>query len=614
MGCRSASQGRERQTPRPNGMSPPGQPIARAPAHTPGRGQAASRPTPAAGRILVVLSALLLGCGQPAQPPAPPPGASPSGTNHSAVARTPTAPIPADPADLFEDVTAQAGLRFTHQLCGSHVANILQSNGAGGAVLDFDRDGWMDLYLVNSGPLDGVTQHPAGTTKEPNRLFRNRRNGTFEDVTEKSGLAAPGYGVTAAVGDYDNDGYPDVYVVNVGTNRLYRNRRDGTFEDVTTRTGVGDPGTGIAAVWADFDNDGHLDLFVANYLTFDPNYRLYFQPDGFPNALAYKPETNRLYRNRGDGTFEDATAVSGVAVPGHRAMCATAFDADLDGDADLYISNDLSPNLLLLNDGTGRFEEVGAKRGVAFNALGEAAGSMGATVGDADGDGLPDILVTRFGYGSLYAPTPQGVYSDRMVASGLGAITAQFVAWGGVFLDFDNDRDQDLFIANGDAHYLVGWQSLLLENRGDGTFTDAADRGGAVFHAKLRGRGAATLDLDNDGRMDLLMTAMADRPFLLRNRCSTPDHWLTLRLEGTRGNRDGFGAVIRVEAGGKTTTHLARASTTFLMQSDPRVHIGLGTATRAEQVLIRWPSGTTQRLAHLEADQILVVREPEQAP
>jgi hypothetical protein len=525
-----------------------------------------------------------------------------------------TPAIAAGTGDGFVDVTKQAGLRFVHQLCDERIVNILESNGAGGVVLDVDQDGWMDLFLVNSGPLEGVTHAAPGTVRQPNRLFRNRRDGTFEDATVKAGLTGSGYGVTAAAGDFDNDGFPDLYVVNVGKNLLYRNRGDGTYEDVTEKAGVGHPGTGISAVFADVDRDGLLDLFVANYLQFDPTYRLFFQPDGFPNALAYKPEFNVLYRNRGDGTFEDVSEASGIRIEGHRAMCVTVCDADLDGSPDFYISNDLSPNLLLLNDGHGKFRDVAAERGVAFNALGEAAGSMGATVGDANGDGLPDFLVTRFGYGSLYLGGTNGLFADRMIASGLGAITAQFVAWGGVFVDFDNDRDEDIFIANGDAHYLVGWQSLLLENLGNGAFTDAAEKGGAVFHAKLRGRGAATLDFDNDGRPDLLMTAMADRPFLLRNQGPRELHWLKLQLEGTRSNRDGFGSMLRVTAGDRTTLHACRASTTFLMQGDPRVHIGLGAATRADRIEIRWPSGLVQTLENVAADQILRVKEPASRP
>lgn len=579
------------------------------------------------GSVLVagVTVGILGGCG-PASAPSDPSGsgtsatpraaassASSPGISASAVASLPadgTPPIEPGEKDWFRDVSKQAGLRFVHQLCDERIVNILESNGAGGAVLDIDQDGWLDLYLVNSGPLEGVTHAPPGTARQPNRLYRNRGDGTFEDVTLKAGLAGSGYGVTAAAGDYDNDGDSDLFVVNVGRSQLFRNRGDGTFDDVTGKAGVGHSGTGIGAVFADVDNDGLLDLFLANYLQFDPNYRLYFQPDGFPSALAYKPELNVLYRNRGDGTFEDISERSGIQIAGHRAMSVMAFDADLDGDSDFYVSNDLSPNLLLLNDGRGVFRDVAVERGVAFNALGEAAGSMGATAGDANGDGWPDILVTRFGYGSLYFGGGQGLYTDQMMASGLAAITAQYVAWGGAFLDFDNDRDEDVFIANGDAHYLVGWQSLLLENRGDGTFSDAAEKGGAVFRSKLRGRGAASLDFNNDGLPDLLMTAIADRPFLLKNQGPREGHWLTLQLEGTRSNRDGLGAIVRVTAGGRTTLHLHRASTSFIMQGDPRVHVGLGSEARVDRLEIRWPSGQVQILEQPTVDRILRVREP----
>jgi hypothetical protein len=579
--------------------------------------------TGAVALFLGLLLGSLTGCERPATPgpAASPTSSAPSPTAAaSASASGPAAkgaglgtvqpPIPAGATDLFEDVTGRAGLGFVHQLCDDHVSNIIESNGAGGAILDFDGDGWVDIFLVNSGPLEGVTKSGPGVVREPNRLYRNRGDGTFEDVTARAGVAGSGYGTAATAGDYDNDGRPDLYVACVGKNQLYRNRGDGTFEDVTDRAKVGDAGTGIGAVFVDVDQDGRLDLFVANYLTFDPKYRLYFQPDGFPNALAYKPEFNVLYRNRGDGTFEDVSESSGIRIAGHRAMSVTSGDLDLDGDMDFYLSNDLSANLLLLNDGKGRFAEVGAKVGVAFNALGEAAGSMGATVGDANGDGRPDLLVTRFGYGSLYLGTPQGIFADHMMASGLGAITAQFVAWGGAFFDFDNDRDEDVFIANGDAHYLVGWQSLLLENRGDGTFEDAATKGGAVFQAKLRGRAAATLDFDNDGRVDLLMTSLADRPLLLRNRAPAGAHWLLVRLQGTRSNRDGYGSRLRVTAGGRTTLHQARAATSFLMQSDPRVSIGLGAADRVSELEIRWPSGQVQVLKDVPADQVLTVTEP----
>jgi len=522
-----------------------------------------------------------------------------------------TPPVTAGPNDLFEDVTVKAGIGFVHQYCDSKIANILESNGAGGTWLDYDGDGLMDLFLVNSGPLSGVTHQPPGTARQPNRLYRNRGDGTFEDVTHKAGLEGAGYCTSAIAADYDNDGHTDLFVVSVGRCYLYHNRGDGTFEDVTEKAGVANEGgTGIGAVFFDADNDGYLDLFVANYLTFDPNYQLYFNPDAYPGPLSYKPQFNKLYRNRGNGTFEDVSESSGVKIPGHRAMSVAVLDYNQDGAPDLYISNDGTPNLLLVNDGKGHFKDVAPEAGVAFNAMGEAAGSMAATVGDCNGDGYADILVTRLGYGSLYMGTAKGIYNDSMMASGLGSLTAQFVGWGGCFLDFDNDGDLDIFIANGDAHYLVGWESLLLENRGDGTYTDAAAKGGAYFKTKVRARGSAVADYDNDGRMDIIVSTMGDRPFLLHNRDQSGNHWLTLDLEGTRSNRDGFGAQVSLTAGAKTYLAQARCAFGFLMQSDRRLHFGLGKATTVERLQIKWPSKQVQELTNLKADQIVKVREP----
>jgi len=561
-----------------------------------------------AGGILVICVVLLL-AGWFAKRMASKPAVS--GLPASVPALTLTPPVVAGPNDLFEDVTAKAGIEFVHQYCDSKIANILESNGAGGTWLDYDGDGLMDLYLVNSGPLSGVTHQTPGTPRQPNRLYRNRGDGTFEDVTRKAGLEGAGYCTSAVAADYDNDGHTDLFVAGVGRCYLYHNRGDGTFEDVTQKAGVAnEDGTGIGAVFFDADNDGYLDLFVANYLTFDPNYQLYFNPDAYPGPLSYKPQFNKLYRNRGNGTFEDVSESSGIKIPGHRAMSVAVLDYNQDGAPDLYISNDGTPNLLLVNDGKGHFKDVALEAGVAFNAMGEAAGSMAATVGDCNGDGYADILVTRLGYGSLYMGTAKGIYDDRMMASGLGSLTAQFVGWGGCFLDFDNDGDLDIFIANGDAHYLVGWESLLLENRGDGTYTDAATQGGTYFKTKVRARGSAVADYDNDGRMDIIVTTMGDRPFLLHNRDQSGNHWLSLDLEGTRSNRDGFGAQVAVTAGGKTYFAQSRCAFGFLMQSDRRLHFGLGKATSVDRVEIKWPSKQVQELTNIKADQILKVREP----
>lgn len=550
--------------------------------------------------ILIGVFAFAVGCRE--RKPA-----APITSEHGRFTITP--PIIGGPNDWFEDVTARSGINFVQQFCDKRIANILESNGSGAAALDFDNDGFMDVYIVNPGPLDGVTHQAQGTKRDPNRVFRNKGDGTFEDVTTKAGVAGHGYSFTAVAADYDNDGFSDLYVVNIGKNILYRNRGDGTFEDVTDKAGVGDPGTGIAAVWFDCDRDGRLDLFVANYLTYDPNYNLYFNPDSYPGPLSYKAELNVLYRNKGDGTFENISETSGIRIAGHRGMAVSAFDANEDGFEDLYICNDATPNLLLLNDGKGHFSDVGVKSMVAFNAQGEAAGSMAAAVGDYNGDQHLDILVSRLGYGSLYTARGGCMFEDRMVASGVGRITAQYVGWASHFVDVDNDGDLDAIVVNGDPHHMVGWESLLLENGGDGSFSDAAEKGGAYFKTKVRGRGGVVADFDNDGRIDLLVTTIADRAILLRNRSPQTNHWLTLALQGVKSNRDGFGARIKIVAGEKSQTSEARCVAGFLGSSDQRVHFGLGAASRVDLIEIRWPSGTVQKLENVVADRILKIRE-----
>ena len=525
--------------------------------------------------------------------------------------RLPTPPIAAKPGDLFEDVTRKAGIDFVHQFPHQRIANILLSNGAGAVVFDYDNDGFVDLYLLNWGPLEGVTSVPPGTPRQPNRLYHNRGDGTFEDVTAKAGLAGSGFASAATAGDYDNDGHADLYVAGIGCSQLFRNRGDGTFEDVTAKAGVGHGGAGISATWLDFDNDGFLDLYVVNYLTYIPEKESEQNPGAYPGPLAYAGQANVLYRNRGDGTFEDVTQAAGLYSPGHRGMSVSAFDANRDGCVDLYVSNDDTPNQLFLNDGKGHFTEVATDAGVAFNSIGEAPGSMNTAIADADGDGFPDLFVTRFGYGSLYVRTPNGHYDDRIWTSGLGRLTQRYVGWGGEFLDYDNDGDMDLVVANGSAFVLDGTSTLLLESQGNATFADASARGGVFFQTPVNGRGNAALDFDNDGRIDFLITALADRPFLLHNRVVNGNHWLTLQLEGTRSNRSGYGALLKLVAGDLTLQSEARCPTGFLTQSDARPHFGLGTRTKLDRLEVRWPSGRTQVLTNLAVDQILKVKEPQ---
>jgi hypothetical protein len=562
------------------------------------------RPGLPLGFFLALALGIATGCGRqdrpdPAQSTTP---ATPSGQS---------VPSTLPSAAVFRDVTREARLEFVHQLADGDLTNIMESDGAGGTVLDYDGDGWMDLYLVNSGPDPIMSDAPPDTPRHPNRLFRNLGNRTFADVTEQAGVAGHGFGTTAAAADYDNDGDTDLLVVNFGSVILYQNQGDGTFRDVTEAAGLNNPRAGISATFLDVDRDGWLDLFVANYLVFDPTLNVEpGSPQPYPGPLAYPPEYNVLYRNRGDGSFADVSEASGIRIPDHRAMSVTALDFDLDGDVDLYVSNDGTPNLLLDNDGQGRFRDVGWQRGVAFNQFGDAAGSMGAAVADVNRDGFPDILVTRFGQASLYLNSKGGFFEDRITASGILDVSSQLVGWGGNFLDFDNDGDPDIFIANGDPHFLKGMPPLLLENRGDATFTSAGPRAGPFFQTLVNGRGSGAVDFDNDGRRDVVITTLGGPAILLRNELESGHHWLTLQLEGTRSNRDGFGALVQVMAGGRTLAAEARCPTVYVFQQETRLHFGLGPAKVVERIAIRWPSGQLQELTQVAVDQILAIREP----
>ncbi len=525
-----------------------------------------------------------------------------------------TPPIPAGAGDWFADVTAEAGLDFVHVLADGAMDNLVEALGSGACVLDYDADGRQDLYLVNqvwqegisSGQLSGGArpEGPAPTGK----LYRNLGHGRFQDVTAATRLDRPCFGLGAAAADYDNDGDVDLYVCCAGSNLLWQNQGDGTFQERAASAGVaevaGDSGLSTGAAFVDLDNDGLLDLYVADYAIYDPNYKLYYQPQGFPGPLAYDPDPDHYYRNLGQGRFEDATTSAGFDVMPGRAMGVTAGDLDADGDVDLFVANDATANFLFVNDGHGRFTEEARQRGTAFGVNGDAAGSMTGAIADYDGNGLLDLMVTDTSYGSLYMGVQGGkLFEDRVVASGLAALCAQYVSWGAAVIDYDRDTDPDVLVVNGDLFFRTGREALLLENSGNGAFTDASGHGGAYFRQKLPARAAVPMDMDDDGDLDVLVTLVGDRPVLLSNQIPSTNHWIGLSLAGTRTNVLGFGARVSVTAGGRTWTRLHLPASGYLCQGDPRLIFSLGELASVDRVEVTWPTGAHSVLERPAADQ-----------
>ena len=558
------------------------------------------RPTTAA-RVVLALSVVAAGCGGERQ-------------NRSGAPSGPAVGLPAAAArsGLFQDVTEASGIDFVHHSGDGTMDNIVEAVGSGGCVLDYDGDGKQDVYLVDQGWRAGVSRGEPSGRSPSSRLYRNRGDGSFEDVTARARVGDDGFCFAAIAGDVDGDGRVDLYVLRTGPNRLYRNRGDGTFEDTTERAGVGDPGCSVAGTFLDADHDGDLDLYVGNYLAFDPAYRLYYSADGFPGPLAYTAQPDTFYRNRGDGTFEDASVASGIrAVPPGRAMGVVSFDANGDGHADVYVANDGSAKFLWLGDGTGGFREAAVEAGVAFGFYGEATASMAGSVGDADLDGLPDLLVTDNSFGSFYRNLGGGRFQDRVRAVGFAQHASAWAHWGGGFLDVDDDGDLDVYAAAADLHYATGRPDLLLENRGDGTYADLSERGGPWFRAERVSRGGLIFDMDDDGRLDLLVTNVGDRPALLRNVATTGNHWLKIALVGVPPFRPANGARVVVEAGGRRQVRRNDMPGAYLGQHDARLHFGLGSATRVDSLEITWPDGTTQTLTDVEADRVLTIVQKE---
>ena len=527
----------------------------------------------------------------------------------------------------FVDITQQSHVDFIGEASHTSRKYLIETMGSGVALFDYDNDGRLDIFFANGAPLSDPT--PKGTIPQKtgpkywNRLYHQKADGTFEDVTEKAGLKGIGYDMGVAVGDYDNDGYEDLFVTGLGGNHLYHNNGNGTFTDVTQSSGTGGSGWSTSATWVDLDNDGLLDLIVLRYMKWDlddiwcgehtEGRRSYCHPDVF------QPIASLVYHNDGHGHFTEVAAKIGLDRPG-KGLGVSIGDFDGDGKVDVAIANDSMVEYLYRGKGDGTFEELGMPAEMAVDGEGRTFAGMGIDLQDFDNDGLPDLIITDLANQkyALYRNNGDGSFSYDSYVSGIGGMTLLHSGWGIKFLDYDNDGRKDLLIAQGhdldtvelnypQLHYKE--PPMLAYNTGKG-FVDVSSESGKVFQDRWVGRGLAVGDIDNDGRIDAVFTTNGGPAYVLRNETSTVNHWLTLSLVGHKSNRDGIGAVIKLTTAAGSQWITVTTGGSYLSASDKRAHFGLGAATVAQTIQIRWPSGIIQTLSNVHADQILTVDEP----
>jgi hypothetical protein len=537
----------------------------------------------------------------------------------------PSADAAASPGRIkFEDVTGAAGIRFQLENSISPQRYSIETMMGGVAVFDYNNDGLLDIFFTNGAAI------PSLEKAEPiyfNRLYRNNGDGTFTDVTEQAGVKGIGYSMGVAAADYDNDGFVDLYVVGVNKNQLLHNNGDGTFTDVTEKAGVAGmvPKLGkawaVAAGWFDYDNDGLLDLLVINYLNYNiadakpcsiNGIRTYCSPNNFEGT------PNILYRNNGDGTFTDVSVASHIAKYVGKGMGVAFADYDNDGFTDVFISNDTFPNFLLHNNGNGTFKDVALETGTAYTSSGNVVAGMGAEFRDLNNDGWPDIFHTAM-FGDTF-PLYKGArdrFDDVSLPSGMDNFSRRLTAWGTGAFDFDNDGFKDIFTAGGAIldnemeiyHRPARLPNGILRNNGNFTFTDVSSNAGAGFLVPKAHRGAAFGDLNNDGNIDVVVTALNDKPQLLMNRTTNDNHWIIIKLVGTKDNRDGLGTRVKVTTANSVQYNHATTAVGYSSSSDKRVHFGLGKASVIDKLELLWPTGIKQVLTHVRADQVLTVVE-----
>ena len=531
------------------------------------------------------------------------------------------------PPVTFTDVTRAAGIKFT-SFSSPDKKYIVESMGGGVALFDFDGDGRLDIYLVNSYTVDAAR---AKRPRPPAALYRNRGDGTFEEVAAKAGVADPGWAMGVSVADYDNDGFDDLYVTCFGPNRLYHNRGNGTFEDVTSKAGVGDPRFSTGAAWGDYNRDGYLDLFVSNYVDFKLEdlpqfgkgqlcqYRgipVQCGPRGLPGS------GDALFRNNGDGTFTDVSKIAKVDDPsGYYGLGVMWTDFDDDGWPDILVANDATPNYVYHNNRNGTFTEIGLMSGLAVDENGNEQGSMGISIGDYDRDGRLDVVITNFAdqYNAIYHRNADGTFTDVSRATKTAEVSMPYVGWGTKLFDYDNDGWLDLMVVNGHVYpqiegaYPGGMyrqRKLFYRNLRDGTFAEVASSLGPALMEPRASRGAAFGDYDEDGDEDVIVNDLDGPPMLLRNDGgSKAGHWIGLKLVGTKSNRNAAGAKVWLKAGGTMQVDEVHSGDSYLSHSDWRLHFGLGAAARVDEVIIRWPEGVSEKLTGLGVDRVWTVTE-----
>ena len=536
------------------------------------------------------------------------------------------AAMPALGPIAFEEIAERAGIHFVAENSPTANKNLPETMLAGVALLDYDNDGYLDVYFVNGAAIPSLKKE---SPKYWNRLFHNNHDGTFTDVTEKAGVKGEGYGMGVAIGDYDNDGWPDIFLANVTKNQLLHNNHDGTFTDVTDKAGVGGAMLdgqkmwAVSAGWFDYDNDGRLDLFVSNYCKWEvnkdpfcgpnPNVRTYCHPKN------YAPLPNTLYHNNGDGTFTDLSAAAGISQIRGKGMGVAFADYDHDGFMDVFVANDNAPNMLFHNLGGKKFEEVALETGVAYPDSGSYMSGMGADFRDIDNDGYDDIWVTGFEGDTfpLFRHRAAGDFAEVTGPAGIAGVTRPMSGWSNGVFDFDNDGWKDLLATRGHVLDNVALMSLrkpeepntVLRNLGNGKFRDVSEGAGAAFQTAFAHRGAAFGDVDNDGRIDAVVSVLQGNAQYFHNISQNGNHWILLKLVGVKSNRMGLGAQVRITTDAGVQYNHATTSTGYACSSDPRVHFGLGPSKTVKEIDIVWPSRIHQVLRNVPADQVVTITE-----